>query len=116
MQAVWRLGESSVRSVQEGLGNDLAYTTLMTTLDRLFRKGLLQRRKVGKAFLYTASVTPDELRGGAARNLIDVLLGRSGERAAPVLSCIVDAVGERDRALLDELGSLIRQKQRELRD
>lgn len=114
MEATWQLGETSVRAVQEAFGSELAYTTIMTTMDRLFRKGLLTRRKQGKAFLYTARVSAGELRGGAARGLIGALLSAHTNQAHPVLSCIVEAVSERDRALLDDLSRLVQQKKREL--
>src|ERR1017187_2314993 len=52
MEILWGRGESNVRDVAEHLNRPLAYTTVMTTLDRLFKKGLLDRRKLDRAFLY----------------------------------------------------------------
>ena len=46
LELLWDYGESSVHDVAERLTRPLAYTTVMTTLDRLFKKGLLERRKV----------------------------------------------------------------------
>jgi predicted transcriptional regulator len=112
MDAVWRSGEASVRDVHATLG-ELAYTTLMTTLERLHRKGLLDRRKTGKAFLYRARRTAAELRQDAARGLLASLLSVDGDEARPILSCIVEAVGARDRAMLDDLSRLVRRKRRE---
>jgi predicted transcriptional regulator len=114
MQAIWRGGEQSVREVHEAFAGELAYTTLMTTLDRLFRKGLLTRRKQGRAYVYSARVTPGEFRQGAARGLLRHLLGQDRESARPVLSSIVESVSERDRELLDELEALVRAKRRAL--
>ncbi|MGC0421308.1 BlaI/MecI/CopY family transcriptional regulator [Embleya sp. AB8] len=57
MLRVWqRNSPSSVRDVQAALRPDRepAYTTVMTVLDKLFRKGLLRRRMVGRAYLYEA--------------------------------------------------------------
>jgi len=114
MDLLWKQSGLSVRSVHAAFGERVAYTTLMTTLDRLHRKGLLERRKTGRAFVYSVTVSPDELAGGVAQDLVDGLLDdRFG--AEPVLSCIVDAVGERDRALLDKLERIVRAKKRQLR-
>jgi predicted transcriptional regulator len=114
MRILWQGGEWSVRSMHEAFSDDLAYTTLMTTMDRLFRKGLLTRRKEGKAFLYSTVVTPNELRGGAVRGLLGSLLNTQPQDARPLLSCIVDAVGNRDRELLDDLQKLVQEKRREI--
>src|SRR5262249_56378946 len=77
MEFVWRSGEVSVRDVHLSFNGTLAYTTLMTTLDRLHKKGLLARRKDGRAFFYTPQLSPQEFERGIARSLIDTLLGRS---------------------------------------
>ena len=114
MQLMWRAGEVSVRDVYLELGETLAYTTLMTTLDRLHKKGLLERRKEGRAFFYAPRVTPNDLERSLMRRLLDGLLGRGARGVEPVLACIVDAVSEHDRELLDELDHLIREKRREL--
>ena len=97
MAALWQGGERSVRDVQEAFAGELAYTTLMTTMDRLFRKGLLARRKRGRAYVYSARVSHGELRQGAARGLLARLLGADRESARPILSSIVESVSERDR-------------------
>ena len=54
MKALWQLGESTVREVNTEMNRrrPLAYTTVMTLLDRLARKGAAARRKQGRAFLY----------------------------------------------------------------
>lgn len=119
MKVVWqsheRAEEVSVRDVHLAFGERLAYTTLMTTLDRLHKKGLLERRKDGRAFLYSPRLSPLEFERYVARDVIDTLLGRGENGVEPVLACIVDAVGEHDRALLDELDRLIEEKRRALR-
>jgi predicted transcriptional regulator len=115
MQAAWQRGELSVRDVHEEFAGRIAYTTLMTTLDRLYKKNLLARRKGGRAFIYTPRVTAEELERGIAQDVIDVLLGRNEQQVEPMLACIVDAVSERDRELLDELERLVKEKRRQLR-
>ena len=112
MEIAWAGNEVSVRSACERLGSSVAYTTVMTTMDRLFKKGLLARRKEGRAFLYRATATRDELEGAIASELVQNLLHHTGAEALPVLSSLVDAVSEHDRALLDELERLVREKRR----
>ena len=109
---VWERGESSVRDICARLESTVAYTTVMTTMDRLFKKGLLSRRKAGRAFVYRATVTRNELDGAVAAELVQSLLQRDGNEPLPILSSLVDAVSDRDRALLDELERLIREKRR----
>lgn len=111
MTLVWHHGEINVREACDLLTSTVAYTTVMTTLDRLFKKGLLARRKVGRAFVYRATATRGELEGAVATELVHGLLQRDAA-ALPILSSLVDAVSERDRALLDELERLVRQKRR----
>lgn len=114
MDEVWRQKEVSVRQVEIAFEARTAYTTIMTTLDRLYKKGFLNRRKVGRAFLYEPRFTPEELERGLAEDVIGGLLDSATERIEPVLACIVDAVSDRDRVLLDELERLVREKRREL--
>ena len=103
MIEVRRLGETSVARVNRAMNDAYAYTTVMTTLDRLYKKGLLARRKEGRAFLYTAKYSPEEMERTIAEDIIGSLFETSSGRVEPVLACIVDSVSERDRLLLDEL-------------
>ena len=114
MDEAWRRGVVSVREVYRAFDERMAYTTLMTTLDRLYKKGLLERRKEGRAFLYSPRVSREQLERGVAEDVIDGLLGRGAESVEPVLACIVDTVSDHDRALLDELDRLVQEKRREL--
>jgi predicted transcriptional regulator len=111
MALAWRRGDITVRDACDELGTSVAYTTVMTTMDRLFKKGLLARHKVGRAFVYRAAASRAEIEGAVATELVSSLLEREGE-PLPVLSSLVDAVSDRDRALLDELERLIREKRR----
>src|SRR6185503_12315407 len=115
LEETWRLGEVSVRDVHRAFEERIAYTTLMTTLDRLFKKNLLERRKDGRAFLYSALVSQDEFERGIKEDVVDGLLGHGADGVQPVLACIVDTLSERDRELLDELDRLVQEKKRELR-
>jgi predicted transcriptional regulator len=114
LETTWRLGEVSVRDIHREFEERIAYTTLMTTLDRLFKKKLLERRKDGRAFRYAPAISREDFDRGIREDVIDGLLGRGADGVEPVLACIVDTISERDRELLDELDRLVQEKKRKL--
>lgn len=79
MQVIWRLGTSSVTAVQEGLEQQLAYTTVQTMLNILERKGKLKRKLRGRAYEYSATVTEAKALSHAVRDLVDRMFGGSNE-------------------------------------
>jgi len=79
MQVIWKQGTSSVTEVQEGLDQDLAYTTVQTMLNILCRKGKLKRKLQGRAYAYSAAVTEDKALRHAVRDLVDRMFGGSSE-------------------------------------
>lgn len=103
-----------MRDVLGSFGDSVAYTTVMTTLDRLYKKGYLTRRKVERAFLYTARHTREELQIGITGDVINGLIDGATRNVEPVLACIVDAVSDKDRELLDDLERLIKEKKEAL--
>jgi predicted transcriptional regulator len=115
LNETWDRTEVSVRDIYIAFEETIAYTTLMTTLDRLYKKRLLDRRKDGRAFVYSPAVTREEFEHGIREDVIDGLLGDGAEGVQPVLACIVETVSEHDRELLDELERLIKEKKRELK-
>jgi predicted transcriptional regulator len=114
LKEIWHRNEASVRDIYLAFDEKIAYTTVMTTLDRLFKKRLLTRRKDGRAFIYVPTVSPAEFEQGIREDMIDGLLGHGADAVQPVLACIVDYVSERDREFLDELERLIKEKRKEL--
>ena len=92
----------------------LAYTTLMTTLDRLYRKGLLNRRRRGRAFSYEPRCSRDQLLNEFTSGRLANLLTVSGASTA-MLSTLVRAVSRQDAALLDELDALVQAERRRLK-
>ena len=76
---------------------------------------LLERRKDGRAFVYSALVSREEFERSIKEDVVDGLLGHGADEVEPVLACIVDTITERDRELLDELDRLVQEKKRELR-
>jgi predicted transcriptional regulator len=114
LATVCRLGQATVHDVRAALGRDAAYTTVMTVLDRLFKKGVLDRHRQGRAYVYAAVASPEQIHSSVAMKMLDRVLGGAREAVAPVLSNLVDAVGDKDRQLLDELDRLVREKRRRL--
>jgi len=114
MEILWTSGEVNVHDVCQKLDRSLAYTTIMTTLDRLYKKGLLLRRKNERAFLYTARYTRGEWDQKRAGEFVTGFLAGPKPAGEMLISCLVDAVGQHDEALLDELERRIKMKRREL--
>jgi predicted transcriptional regulator len=114
LEKLWRRGNATVRELVEHEPMTLAYTTVMTTLDRMYKKGLLSRAAEGRAFRYTPAFTPEQMYRSAALQGIRRLLDSSAGTALP-LSCLVEALSEHDAQLLDDLHVLLERKRRELK-
>jgi predicted transcriptional regulator len=82
LKALWELGEGNVKQVRDLLATDrdLAYTTVMTVLDRLARRGGVRRRKVGRSFIYVPILTQDSVRRMAVRELLACYFDDSPEQ------------------------------------
>jgi predicted transcriptional regulator len=116
LEAMWeRTGPASVRDLQPAFP-EIAYTTLMTTLDRLYRKGFLARAKQGRAFLYEPRFTRGEFESTRARAALESALQGDEASLGALLSFFVRAVGDRDRELLDELEALVRVRRAEIEE
>ena len=114
METLWERGKGNVHDVVCWLDRPLAYNTVMTTLDRLYKKGLLDRSKQERAYLYAPRLSRLDWQQKQARELISGFLGGQGHASELLVSCLVDAVGRHDAALLDDLEEKIRKKRREL--
>ncbi|HWG57835.1 MAG TPA: BlaI/MecI/CopY family transcriptional regulator [Candidatus Acidoferrales bacterium] len=114
MDAVWTGGEGTVRDVSRILGRPLAYTTVMTTLERLFKKGLLQRRISGRAFLYSARFSREEWERQRAGEFIASFLAGPEPARDLLVSCFLEAAGRHDEKLLEDLENKVRLKRRDL--
>jgi len=81
LKALWRRGEANVKDVREMVARSrpLAYTTIMTVLERMVRKGKLTRRKVGRAFVYSLQASRETMRRAAIRELVDGFFDGSQE-------------------------------------
>lgn len=111
ISVLWQQPNQTVVEVEERLRRkrEIAHTTVLTTLDRMHRKGYLAREKQGKAFVYSPRHTREEFE----RALAQEILGALG-LDEPVLSTFVDLVGE-DSAKLSQLEALIKQRREELK-
>lgn len=82
MKALWALGEATVEDIRARLlpARPLAYTTVMTVMDRLTRKGMVTRRKRGRAHVYSSAVAEDAVREHALGRLVETFFGGSREK------------------------------------
>lgn len=102
------LGSATVQQVAGRLSASPAYTTVMTTLDRLFRKGLLRREKQSRAFLYSAALSPQAEENLRAADLVRRFFSQSRAQPDLLVSCLIDAVHQYDTDLLDQLEARLR--------
>ena len=114
MEVLWNAGESGVRDVVEKLDRKLAYTTVMTVLDRLFKKGLLDRRKSARAFVYSSHLSGQEWERQRTRYLVSGLLAGPQSSRKMLLSSVVDAVSQHGIKLLEQLEKEIHRKREQL--
>jgi predicted transcriptional regulator len=101
MEVLWTRGECKVREVMRTLDRDLAYTTVMTTLDRLFRKKLVDRRKSTRAYIYSPRLTCQEWKNRLARDVVARLLAGPQSSREALIACLLEAVGTQDALLLE---------------
>lgn len=111
---LWERKSATVRELLACTDMNLAYTTVMTTLDRLYKKRLLDRTTEGRAFRYRPRQTEQEFHMTMAGEAIRDLLASDAASSLP-LSFFVEAITDHDAKLLDDLQQLVERKRRELR-
>lgn len=114
LEGLWQTGdERTVRGLLDRFP-ELAYTTVMTTLDRLFKKGLLDRSRRDRAYHYRPRFDRAGLERRLAEGAFDRLLRSAASRRAarPILATFIEAVSRRDGSLLRELERMIRARRR----
>ncbi len=117
LEALWsRPGDAAVRDLLGGFPG-VAYTTLMTTLDRLYKKGALTRTRSGRGFRYAPAATREGLEASLAAETLDAVVASLSSPAAlrPIVTSFVDAVSVRDELALDQLEEAVRARRRALR-
>jgi len=82
MNTLWPVGEATVREIRDLLASRRAraYTTIMTIMDRLARKGVVERRKAGRAYVYRAKLSAEDARAQALAQVVENFFG--GSKAA----------------------------------
>lgn len=115
LEGLWLRESATVRDIVDEDCRDLAYTTVMTTLDRLFKKNLLTREVEGRAFRYKPRFTREELHREVAGEALQQLLDASPASSLP-LSYLVEVLTKGDAQLLDDLRDVVEAKRRELRN
>lgn len=111
MEVLWHKPQQTVNEVEERLRGkrEIAHTTVLTTLDRMYRKGYLTREKQAKAFVYSPRYTRSEFERTVAQEVLGALIGNSAETA---LSTFVDLISN-DPGGLEQLEAKIREKRRQ---
>ncbi len=107
MEAVWNLGQTTVRDVHADLARrrDLAYTTVMTTMARLASKGLLERDTSWVAHRYRPAVSRDDYARSTVTSVVDWLVDAFPE---PAISYFVEVIDDgADPGVIDALRSRI---------
>ncbi len=107
LDVICRDGHSTVREVLRHMGHDVAYTTVMTTMDRLYQKGVLQRRKVKRAFVYSSALTKRDLEKQTAQDLLEAYLACRFPSRAERASALLEAITASDPLLINEIEAQI---------
>lgn len=111
MDLIWEHETVSVREIHAILERDreIAYTTVMTVMSRLSDKGILQKERDGKHYLYRPAITKDEF---SRTMLASMLSGIKDDFGRQALAFFVDSLTEDDETL-DELERLIQEKRKQ---
>ena len=108
VQAIWALNQANVQEVIDHLGGHLNYKTAMTVLNRLTEKGVLKRHKSGRAFIYTAAVSRDDLLASVFDQIVRGMF--IPEFRSIALAQMVETAETLDPQILDDISRLIQQR------
>lgn len=102
MEVCWQLETFGIKDVHARLAEQrpVAYTTVQTTIERLYRKGILRRSGHGRTFTYAPAVGREEFLKGVTKHVLDSLFGNFAE---PTVASLVDILSEQDPEHLDRL-------------
>ncbi len=113
LDVIWESEECSVRDVLRKMSRKRAYTTVMTTLDRLYHKGILNRKTVGGRFLYSARLSRRELEKFMAQDLIAGVLASSTTSRELIVLSLLEAIRRQDsRLFYEKVATMTRAKRR----
>ena len=105
LSALWPMGEGTVRDIHGQLtgARARAYTTVLTIMDRLAHKGIVTRRKVGRAYWYRANLSADEARLKAVEKIVAGFFAGSAQALAAHLA----AQGDMSRPVAPPAGAVV---------
>jgi predicted transcriptional regulator len=111
LRHLWPRGSASVKSIYRALGprRGITLNTVQSAADRLYRKNLLAREKVSRAYVYSPAVSCGEL---GTRILEQALVQLAGEPSA-LISAVVDYADREGDELLAELEALVAERRRQ---
>ena len=114
LTTVWDSGTASAREIHARIGEPrgLVYTTIAKVLDRLLAKGLISRRRIGKAFAYRSKVPRQHIERARAGHTLRRLLGTEPQ---PAIAMLVEAMETIDPNLVDELSRQVAARRRSRR-
>jgi len=105
MEAVYACGQASVTDVLEAIPDPPSYSTVRAILNSLEEKGHLQRKKLGKKFLYVPTVSPEKARRSVLKRMVSTFFnGSAAQAAASLIEMDVNRLSSDD---LDRLSALI---------
>ena len=103
MNILWERGDGTVREVREELKEDLAHTTVMTILDRLYKKGLLKRIKEGKSYRYFPLISKEDFEKKVAEKVITDIIKYHPETAIAAFKGAIEKLSDEEIKRLKEL-------------
>ncbi len=106
MEIIWNKGNATVKEVNEQLtrsGEKYAYTTIMTILDRLYKKGILDRKKEGKGYRYFPKISKEEFEEMVTEKVISDIVKANPSTAVAAFSGIIEELSEEELKKLKEM-------------
>lgn len=112
MNTLWPMGEATVREIRDRLAERRAraYTTIMTIMDRLAHKGVVERRKTGRKYVYRPKLSIETARAHALEQVLENFFGGSRERMLAQLSAHLPSRDISERESRDEINVAIVQR------
>lgn len=111
MEVVWKHGESSVKDILDDLPGDrnISYSAVITVTNRMTKKGLLSKRKVGKAYFYKPMYTKEDFFEIVSKKVVE---GISGFSLKSAMVHFVDYMSQMDPEKMEYFSKLIESKRK----
>ncbi len=110
MEVLWKKGSATVSEVKKALKDKFAHTTIMTILDRLYKKGILKREKEGKGYRYYTIISKEEFEKMVAKKVVKDITKTNPSLAIAAFEGIVENLSKED---IEKLKKLIEEKENE---